>query len=214
MHGLERFWVKTMRNNITVSSSDMGNASSPSLTQNSISLFQYNEVPSKLVGNSRYSEVEGVQQSGIFAVAQWFLHRESMSHKKLQKMCYYAYAWFLVFFNDPECLSGQINTLCPTGFEAWVHGPVCPELYQYYRVYGWNDIPAAEKQPSFSSDVDDLLSQVWKTYGSFTADQLEQLTHNEIPWQKARAGKNTDEPSNNKIDDMIIFDFYSKMMTQ
>lgn len=214
MHGLERYWVKRMRNNITVSSSEIANTSSLFLTQNKISLIQYDEVPSRLIGNPHYSEVEDIQKSGIFAVAQWFLHQESMSHKKLQKVCYYAYAWFIVFFNDPESTSDHINTLCPTGFEAWVHGPVCPELYQYYRTYGWNDIPYVEKQPSFPSDVDDLLYQVWNTYGSFSADQLEQLTHNEIPWQKARNGKNTDEPSNNKIDDMIIFHYYSKKLAE
>ncbi|WP_374049741.1 type II toxin-antitoxin system antitoxin SocA domain-containing protein [Paenibacillus larvae] len=26
-------------------------------------------------------------------------------------------------------------------FEAWVHGPVNPQLYTEYREYGWQEIP-------------------------------------------------------------------------
>ena len=29
----------------------------------------------------------------VFDVAQWFLAKESMTHKKLQKLIYYYYAW-------------------------------------------------------------------------------------------------------------------------
>ena len=202
-----------MRNSITVSSSDLKMTTS-SLMQNRIAISKYDEVSSVLSGKTYYTEVMTEQQPEIFSVSQWFLNNESMSHKKLQKLCYYAYAWFLVFFNDQESLSSQLNSLCPSGFEAWVHGPVSPELYQIYRHYGWNDIPATEKQLEFPKDVEDLLSQVWNTYGSFTADQLEQLTHSETPWQKAREGKNMDEPSNKRIDDRVVFDYYSKMMTQ
>lgn len=202
-----------MKNSITSSSSDIKQTTS-SLMQNRIAVSQYDEVSSVLNGKARYSEAIPVQKSGIFAVAQWFLNRETMSHKKLQKLCYYAYAWFLVFFNDRESLSGRLNTLCPAGFEAWVHGPVCPELYRFYKNYGWNDIPAVEKSPTSPSDVEDLLNQVWNTYGSFTADQLEQLTHNETPWRKAREGKDLDEPSKKLIDDRLVFEYYSRMMTQ
>ena len=205
--------MKAMKNSISSSSSDVKQTTSY-MMQNNISVYQYDEVASVLSNKTRYSEAIPTQQFGILSVAQWFLNREKMSHKKLQKLCYYAYAWFLVFFNDQESLSSQLNTLCSSGFEAWVHGPVCPDLYRFYRNYGWEDIPAAEKAPEFPSDVEDLLNQVWNTYGSFTADQLEQLTHIEAPWQKAREGMDIDEPSNKKIDERIVFEFYSKMMTQ
>lgn len=29
-------------------------------------------------------------------------------------------------------------------FEAWIHGPVCPKLYQKYRDFGW-DLIAQKK---------------------------------------------------------------------
>ena len=59
--------------------------------------------------------------SDIRKVAQYFLSKESMSHKKLQKLCYYAQAWYLANYGKP---------LMPNRFEAWVHGPVSPDLYR------------------------------------------------------------------------------------
>jgi len=39
--------------------------------------------------------------TSIQAIAKTFLTFESMSPKKLQKLCYYAYSWYLVF-NDKQ----------------------------------------------------------------------------------------------------------------
>jgi uncharacterized phage-associated protein len=55
----------------------------------------------------------------IQQIAQWFLCKESMTHKKLQKLCYYAQAWNLALHN---------SELFEDRFEAWVHGPVSPVL--------------------------------------------------------------------------------------
>lgn len=174
-------------------------------------LSSYDESPTTFNSLTRYSD-SWPEQLQIFKVAKWFLAKESMSHKKLQKMCYYAYAWFLVFFNDYESASTHLSTLCPAGFEAWVHGPVCSELYRYYKGFGWSDIPVSEESVVFPKDMTDLLEQVWHTYGSFSADQLEQLTHSEMPWIAARKGKKSDEPSTERIDDHLIFQYYLKMM--
>ena len=38
----------------------------------------------------------------IFDIANWFLSKESMPQKKLQKLCYYAKAWSLVLLKDIE----------------------------------------------------------------------------------------------------------------
>lgn len=35
----------------------------------------------------------------VFDVANWFLAHETMMHKKLQKLCYYAQAWFYALKN-------------------------------------------------------------------------------------------------------------------
>ena len=75
-------------------------------------------------------------------VADYFLSKESMSPKKLQKLVYYGYAWTIALLNDT---AEDIHfKLFESDIEAWVHGPVVPELYQKYKDFGWHDIPKVE----------------------------------------------------------------------
>lgn len=65
----------------------------------------------------------------VYNVADWFLQNtESVSNKKLQKLVYYAYSWYLVLFNDN--VKNLENKFFENKFEAWVHGAVYPELYR------------------------------------------------------------------------------------
>lgn len=115
----------------------------------------------------------------VYDVADWFLSKESMTHKKLQKLCYYAQAWSYAICPAP--ISDAV-------FEAWIHGPVCSELYQKYKGYGFNYIPMAAAPTSFTPDEEAFLADVWETYGDMSANALEALSHSEPPWQKARIG--------------------------
>ena len=70
-----------------------------------------------------------IKENGdIFDLAHAFLSIASMTHKKLQKLCYYAKAWYLALKDE---------NLIDDDFEAWVHGAVQPNLYQEYKVYGF-----------------------------------------------------------------------------
>lgn len=133
--------------------------------------------------------------NSIFDVADWFLCKEKMTHKKLQKLCYYAQAWSYAI--QPEPLTNAV-------FEAWVHGPVCRELYDKYRGYGFDYLPSPDHTPTLDPATEDFLGSVWETYGDKTANALEALSHSEPPWQKARFGLPPDEPSDVRIepDDM------------
>ena len=90
-------------------------------------------------------------------VAEWFLSRQSMEHKVLQKLCYYAQAWHCA-------LEGQ--ALFSERIEAWVHGPVIPVLYQQYKGYGWQKIPQVKDfdESVFSSGTLEVLRAVYDTY--------------------------------------------------
>ena len=115
----------------------------------------------------------------IFDVSDWFLSKESMTPKKLQKLCYYYKAWGLALYNE--------DLLPNSKFEAWVHGPVNPALYAAYRGYLWQDIPQHPDNSSvFTRRELELLESVWYTYGALTANAIEVLTHTEEPWRKAR----------------------------
>lgn len=117
----------------------------------------------------------------IFDVADWFLSKEAMTPKKLQKLCYYYKAWGLALYDK--------DLLPEDEFEAWIHGPVNPALYAVYKNYFWNDIPQkADNSNLFNERELDLLGSIWLTYGDMTANALEAQTHTEEPWRKARLG--------------------------
>ena len=135
----------------------------------------------------------------IQQIAQWFLGKESMTHKKLQKLCYYAQAWHLALHG---------SELFAERFEAWVHGPVSPVLYSIYADYGWVKIPSKASQPILDEASEGILQAVWNTYGSFDGDQLEALTHSEVPWQKARGNLQPCDTCTRKIEHQDMRDYY------
>lgn len=155
------------------------------------------------------------EDSTIERVAQWFLSVTAMSNKKLQKLCYYAYCWFIVFNNDLEFIeennSKDIRVLCADRFQAWIHGPVCPRLYRRYREYGWHDIPQQSSKPEVSRELESLLEQVWTAYGKFTADELESISHSEMPWINARKGYQSGDACSNEISNYDILRYYSNL---
>lgn len=139
-------------------------------------------------------------------IAEMFLCFDTMTHKKLQKLCYYAYSWHLALYE---------RKLFDNRFEAWVHGPVCPELYQDYKRYGWNEIPA--KSAEFINDIDNVevfnfVAEVYGSYGHLNANELEYLTHIEDPWKEARGNLSELEPCNEEISDQTIIKYYRRVM--
>ncbi|QNM06558.1 Panacea domain-containing protein [Qiania dongpingensis] len=115
-----------------------------------------------------------------------------MSNLKLQKILYYVQAAFLVELNR-KCFSSDII--------AWELGPVIPEVYYEYKMYGRDNIPAQESREEVSFDsnkmrmikkeinesikeVDcELIKRVVDSYMNVTNPfLLVQKTHSETPW--------------------------------
>lgn len=136
----------------------------------------------------------------IKTLAQIMLSFGASSNKKLQKICYYAYAWHLALYH---------RRLAPAYFEAWVHGPVSRELYNCYKEYGWDEIPCYQGFVCADNDTISFCKVVWELYGGYTADELESMTHQELPWQKAREGYGKFEPSDRLLNDEDIVIYFS-----
>lgn len=146
-------------------------AAIPMYTTNNVIIAQEQplEIDENLVG--RYS---------VFDVANWFLNKAPMTQKKLQKLCYYAQAW---------CFALNEYQLEDTEYEAWVHGPVSPVLWEKFKVFGYDCIRLKNPiKSNIKSEDEKLLNDVWDTYGSSTGNALEVLTHRELPWKEARKG--------------------------
>ena len=140
----------------------------------------------------------------VFDLANCFLAIEAMTHKKLQKLCYYAKAWYLAI-NDENLINES--------FEAWVHGAVQPALYQKYRSYGFQLIPM------FHGDIsrlpEEFLSfsrEIFDSYGEFTGDELEKINHQEAPWIKARGNLKPWQSGNTVINEDDMKKYYRSLM--
>ena len=139
----------------------------------------------------------------VFDIANWFLKKQSMTHKKLQKMCYYAQAWSYALKDRP---------IMDAQFEAWVHGPVCRELYEKYK---GNYLVELTADPGFnmhfSPGDEELLESVFETYGEFSGNALEVLTHSEMPWINARSGCSNSERCDNPISAEDMKQYYKSI---
>ena len=118
-------------------------------------------------------------------VAKYFLSRsdeeagDTMSNLKLQKLLYYAQGFHLAMFDEPLFIEP---------IEAWRHGPVVRQVYAEYAWYGSGSIPApAGFDPAgvMDQETHDLLGEVHKVYGQYSAWRLREMTHAESPWQNA-----------------------------
>ena len=145
------------------------------------------------------------QQIADYIIADSHDAGSFISNLKLQKLLYYVQAWHLAIFNE---------LLFPERFEAWVHGPVIPELYRKYKDYRWRNIDHDVSRPLLDDRTVKFLGEVLDEYGPLDARRLEWLTHRESPWVNARerAGVVADDPCTGLIDETEMRDYYRGRM--
>lgn len=161
-----------------------------------------------------------------FAIADWFLRNaKDVTPKKLWGLMYYAYAWGLVFLNDPDITETNVENsevkittkLFDGKFEAWVHGAVDKELYDKYGQYGTDIIPTPNDTVSSKLAFEDdlyILEQVNTAYGDFNGLQLERITHQETPWKNARGGASPIDVVHTLISDEDMYAFYDSNLVE
>lgn len=150
-----------------------------------------------------------IMSTTVFDVANYFLKAvdrdsgSSITHLKLQKLVYYAQAWHLVFAAKP---------MFKARIEAWVHGPVCPELYTQFAGSGSDSLPEPDVlSKNFSSKELETLDAVWDFYGDYDGKYLERLTHQEKPWREARIGFAPGDHCTNEISLTTMRDYYTEL---
>jgi uncharacterized phage-associated protein len=120
-------------------------------------------------------------------IAKWFLAYnrtkineeggEFISNLKLQKLLYYAQGCFLAITDSPLFAEPII---------AWGHGPVVESVYLEYKENGANGIVFDDDFDfeAFTDDENNLLIEVFDTFGQYSAWKLREMAHNETPWQE------------------------------
>ncbi len=134
-------------------------------------------------------------------VAAYILQKKGeMTAMKLQKLVYYSQAWSLVW--DEEVLFTD-------RIEAWVNGPVVPELYRLHRgkfkVSHW---PEGDPE-SLSRAQRETIDAVLDYYGDKPSQWLSDLTHREAPWNQARKGLDPGDASKREISHASMAEYYT-----
>ncbi|PEC62931.1 Panacea domain-containing protein [Bacillus toyonensis] len=129
--------------------------------------------------------------------------QENITNLKLQKLLYYAQGFYLAI---------KEKALFEEDIEAWVHGPVVPEVYSEFKEYTYNDINGTydEKEIVLTKEEIDLLDNMWNIFQSYSGKVLEEMTHNEEPWINARNGLGVLDYSNHVIEKTIIQQYFKK----
>lgn len=138
-------------------------------------------------------------------VAKYLLARANqngdlITNLKLQKLLYYAQAWYLVnhnrrLFRDP--------------IKAWDLGPVVPSVYRKWKKYGASPIPyevRGKEENCFDPHQIDYLDEFYRIFSNFSATALVSMSHSEKPWQDAHARR-----GNSEIDTKSMKEFYTKL---
>lgn len=138
----------------------------------------------------------------------------SISNLKLQKLLYFSQGFSLALLNKP---------LFEEDIEPWDFGPVVPEVYREYKMYGANDIPRIKSYCDFDFDSDtflclvdfdeDIFSEdqklimdsVVKQFGKYSANALVTITHEQSPWINSYEKKKI-------IPKNVISDFFKRMI--
>ncbi|TCV80241.1 Panacea domain-containing protein [Sulfurirhabdus autotrophica] len=148
----------------------------------------------------------------VHVIADYFIRKverdagDNITQLKLQKLLYYAQAWYLAMYDQP---------LFSNKMEAWQHGPVCREIYERFRHLSWNPIPdsaTVSNEQALDGDTLTFLEEIWEVYGQFSASKLEQMTHDEDPWINARKGIFPGYPSRTLIDENAMRKYYQARM--
>ena len=118
-------------------------------------------------------------------VAEYYLccstDRESgdlISNLKIQKLVYYAQGIHLAATGKP---------LFNDKIVAWTHGPVVESLYHQYKGNGNCAIDPTEGYdiPKFDKATKEILDEVYRVLGQYSAWKLREMTHTETPWINA-----------------------------
>jgi uncharacterized phage-associated protein len=109
------------------------------------------------------------------------------SNLKLQKLLYYAQGIHL---------ARNGAALFSEALQAWVHGPVCPQVYRAFKQHGANPIPADSnfRADSLSAEERATLDEVFDQYAQFSANHLRNMTHGEAPWKSVYRASERNTP--------------------
>jgi len=136
----------------------------------------------------------------------------SISHLKLQKLCYYTYGWWLAF---------KDGRLTEQGPQVWKLGPVFHPIYTAFSGNRASSIkelaPIGPFDPASviandESDESRIVDWVWRRYGSYTGPKLSDMTHEKgTPWYKIASDNSFMIPKFQEMPDNEIRPYFREL---
>ena len=146
---------------------------------------------------------ENVAKYLIYLASQEFVgdnnEREGVTNLKLQKILYFAQAYYLAKLGKP---------LFADKIEAWEYGPVVPDVYKKFKSYGSDPIISEEDKSSISEEDKENLKTVWSTFGGYSASRLVDISHAHTPWKEANIS------SDKTISHKSLKEYYSPLLNK
>lgn len=151
-----------------------------------------------------------MENEKIYKIVDWFLSQSSVenpiSHLALQKSLYFVQSWSKIinrkWMFDDDC-------------QAWVHGAVYPKIYNMFKDFKYGTLPQISKEIELEEQELQVLEFVKKNYTDiYTPKALENICHQEKPYQLARIGKRIDEQSNEIIKKEDIESYYKNVASK
>lgn len=126
---------------------------------------------------------------------------QSVNNLKLQKLLYYAQAWYLALHDEP---------LFTEKFQAWASGPAIPCQYWRFKPFGIGDIPL-QSRTDVPPDIEPVLREVMESYGALDEYDLSSMTYRESPWRVAHAGYDLGDPCDVEIDENEMRAYFRRL---
>ena len=128
---------------------------------------------------------------------------ESISNLKLQKLLCFCQVYSLVLLGRP---------MFRENIYAWRYGPVVKEVYEEYRKHRNNPLPPVAK-PNLAADVQEIIADVLKIFGGYSAVRLMNITHSHKPWKDMERRVQKGE-RDVVIKHKALADYYTPMLTR
>lgn len=122
----------------------------------------------------------------------------------------------LLYFIQGESYVVKGTPMFPENCQAWIHGPVYPEVYDMFRDFKYNPIEDPRfiifdgMENTLTEDERQIIDLVLNTFGNYSGKMLEKITHEETPWKLARKGYADTIPSNDTIDKENIKKYFAE----
>lgn len=122
----------------------------------------------------------------------------------------------LIYFIQGESYALNGKPMFYENCQAWVHGPVYPEVYDMFRDFKYNPIEDARfaifegAEEELTDEERRAIDLVVNTFGEYSGKVLERITHEETPWKLARRGYADNIPSNESITMESIEAYYAE----